>query len=107
MRVSTSIPYPASTTSVFAAETNEFMHAVEKVMAQVRKGREIAEIEKLRAIGQRNRVENEREDRERKKASLHYHLKDRQMHLDRYQAQYRSLLGVVSAQRVRMDKLQK
>lgn len=76
-------------------------------MTQVRKGSEVAEIEKLKAIGQRNRVENEREDRDRKKASLQSHLKDRQMYLDRYNTQYRSLLGAVSAQRVRMEKLQK
>ena len=80
---------------------------MQKVMIQVQKVSKIAEMAKLRAIGMRNKVEIEREDREIKKAELNFLLKERQTELRRHQEQHKRLLAAQSAFKEKMDMFQK
>ncbi|RHZ16424.1 hypothetical protein DYB26_003704, partial [Aphanomyces astaci] len=65
------------------------------------------EIEKLKAIGQRNRVDNEVENRNRQKLMLEVLIKEKQTELERYVycQQYTSLTKIEDEQQQLMDKL--
>ena len=93
--------------SNFISKTADFKDAMQKVMIQVQKVSKIAEMAKLRAIGMRNKVEIEREDREIKKAELNFLLKERQTELRRHQEQHKRLLAAQSALKEKMDMFQK
>ncbi|KAH9056057.1 hypothetical protein Ae201684P_021796 [Aphanomyces euteiches] len=63
------------------------------------------EIEKLKAIGQRNRVDNEVENRNRQKLMLEVLIKEKQTELERYCQQYASLTKIEDEQQQLIDKL--
>ncbi|CAD8091060.1 unnamed protein product [Paramecium primaurelia] len=63
------------------------------------------EIEKLRAIGERNKVETEQENRKKKLMELSNILNERKAELDRYQIELDSLQKVEQDQRILIEKL--
>ena len=63
------------------------------------------EQEKLKAIGQRNRVTAEAETRETMKKSMQALINEKQAELERYSKQYQSLMRVEAEQRALIDKL--
>ena len=65
------------------------------------------EIEKLRAIGQRNRKETEAETRKRKQQELQFLIQQKQSELQRLHDQYESLLKIEQEQKVLTEKLSK
>lgn len=65
------------------------------------------EIEKLRAIGQRNRKETEAETRKRKQQELQFLIQQKQSELQRLHDQYDSLLKIEQEQKVLTEKLSK
>jgi intraflagellar transport protein 20 len=65
------------------------------------------EVEKLRAIGQRNRKDTETETRKRRQQELQFTISQKQSELQRLHDQYESLLKVEQEQKVLTEKLNK
>jgi len=65
------------------------------------------EMEKLRAIGQRNRKDTEAETRKRRQQEMHVLLAQKQGELQRLHDQYESLVKVEQEQKLLMEKLSK
>ncbi|KRX07369.1 hypothetical protein PPERSA_06984 [Pseudocohnilembus persalinus] len=63
------------------------------------------EEEKLRAIGERNKVETEAENRKKKMLELNNYLNEKKTELERYKVEYQSLQKVVEDQKKLIDKL--
>ncbi|KAM3142966.1 hypothetical protein pb186bvf_005029 [Paramecium bursaria] len=63
------------------------------------------ELEKLRAIGERNKVETEQENRKKKLMELSNVLNEKRAELDRYQIELDSLQKVEQDQRILIEKL--
>ena len=64
------------------------------------------EVEKMKAIGQRNRLESEEEDRERQRVGHENIIREKRVMLERYQTQYASLKQVEACQIKELDMLQ-
>ena len=64
------------------------------------------EKDKLRAIGQRNKVDSEVEDRQRQRISLQGQINEKRGELERYDVQLNSLQKVQADQLVMIEKLQ-
>mmetsp|Transcript_25107 Transcript_25107/g.32437 ORF Transcript_25107/g.32437 Transcript_25107/m.32437 type:complete len:131 (-) Transcript_25107:175-567(-) len=78
------------------------VHTLVEVLDQQSKRIEHA---KLKAIGQRNKVESERENRERQRIALNALIAEKKAELDRYTLQYQSLKGVEAEQLALIEKL--
>eukprot|EP01017_Pseudomicrothorax_dubius_P040728 TRINITY_DN6417_c0_g1_i8.p1 TRINITY_DN6417_c0_g1~~TRINITY_DN6417_c0_g1_i8.p1 ORF type:complete len:130 (-),score=47.18 TRINITY_DN6417_c0_g1_i8:137-526(-) len=63
------------------------------------------EIEKLRALGERNKVESEAENRKKKVIELNNLLAERKNELERYTLEYESLVKVEAEQKNLISKL--
>eukprot|EP00619_Florenciella_sp_RCC1007_P014015 CAMPEP_0205906010 /NCGR_PEP_ID=MMETSP1325-20131115/1689_1 /ASSEMBLY_ACC=CAM_ASM_000708 /TAXON_ID=236786 /ORGANISM="Florenciella sp., Strain RCC1007" /LENGTH=133 /DNA_ID=CAMNT_0053271977 /DNA_START=71 /DNA_END=472 /DNA_ORIENTATION=+ len=74
---------------------------VEVLDAQAKK----IELEKLKAIGQRNMVESETENRARRQLALQSQINEKMAELDRYAKQYQSLARVEAEQLALIEKL--
>lgn len=89
----------------FATKLEEF-HAIIKGVLEVMEGQaRRIEREKLKAIGQRNRVDSEVENRNRQKQMLELLIKEKKTELERYNLQYQSLAKIADEQQLLMDKL--
>ncbi|ETI36814.1 hypothetical protein F441_16937 [Phytophthora nicotianae CJ01A1] len=89
----------------FATKLEEF-HAIVKGVLEVMEGQaKRIEREKLKAIGQRNRVDSEVENRNRQKQMLELLIKEKKTELERYNLQYQSLTKIADEQQLLMDKL--
>ncbi|KAG5498696.1 hypothetical protein JKF63_02983 [Porcisia hertigi] len=77
---------------------DEFRTLVQRTMAIVQSLGEAIEAEKLNAIGFRNIVESEAEERFRAVQEAQVRLREKQMELDRYVAEYDSLKRVEQEQ---------
>ena len=66
----------------------------------------IIEHEKVKAIGQRNRLENEADFQEKYREELNNLIKQKQAELKRYEAQYTSLTKVEGEQSLQIEMLQ-
>ncbi len=62
------------------------------------------EDEKLRAVGIRNRIENEEENRKRKQQELEIQINEKKVELERLHSQSESLLKVETEQRLFIEK---
>ncbi|KAF1772199.1 Intraflagellar transport protein 20 [Phytophthora cactorum] len=89
----------------FGTELEEF-HAIVKGVLEVMEGQaKRIEREKLKAIGQRNRVDSEVENRNRQKQMLELLIKEKKTELERYNLQFQSLTKIADEQQLLMDKL--
>ncbi|GET90802.1 intraflagellar transport (IFT) protein, putative [Leishmania tarentolae] len=75
----------------YVEKMDEFRALVQRTMAIVERLGEAIEAEKLKAIGFRNIVESEAEERFRALQEAQIRLREKQMELDRYVAEYESL----------------
>ncbi|KAJ0410687.1 hypothetical protein ATCC90586_008272 [Pythium insidiosum] len=86
-------------------ELEEF-HEIVKGVLEVMEGQaRRIEREKLKAIGQRNKVDTEIENRNRQKQMLELQIKEKQTELERYNLQYQSLSKIADEQQLLIDKL--
>ncbi|KAK1935124.1 Intraflagellar transport protein 20 [Phytophthora citrophthora] len=89
----------------FATKLEEF-HDIVKGVLEVMEGQaKRIEREKLKAIGQRNRVDSEVENRNRQKQMLELLIKEKKTELERYNLQFQSLTKIADEQQLLMDKL--
>ncbi|KAL3666040.1 hypothetical protein V7S43_008833 [Phytophthora oleae] len=89
----------------FATKLKEF-HDIVKGVLEVMEGQaKRIEREKLKAIGQRNRVDSEVENRNRQKQMLELLIKEKKTELERYNLQFQSLTKIADEQQLLMDKL--
>ena len=63
------------------------------------------EAQKLRAVGVKNQVDGEKENRIKKQQELHTLIGERMAELERYTYQYESLVKVEAEQKQKIDKL--
>ena len=78
------------------------MHVLVEVLdAQAKK----IEFEKLKAIGQRNAVESEIENRENKKKAMKAQINEKLSELERFNKQYQSLQQIESEQNALIERL--
>ena len=78
------------------------MHVLVEVLdAQAKK----IEFEKLKAIGQRNAVESEIENREHKKKAMQAQINEKLSELERFNKQYQSLQQIESEQNALIERL--
>lgn len=78
----------------YLGKMDEFKQMVNQTMGIVKKLGDAIEEEKLKAIGARNVVESEGEERFRAVQEAQLRLREKQMELDRYVAEYDSLKKV-------------
>jgi intraflagellar transport protein 20 len=102
--------YEASTkmvnsTKEYMAKMESFKNVVGQTMAMVQQLGAAIEREKLRAIGARNACESEAEARRRAVHESALRVKEKQSELDRYIAEYNSLLKVETEQRHVIERL--
>ncbi|TMW66189.1 hypothetical protein Poli38472_003954 [Pythium oligandrum] len=89
----------------FATKLDEF-HEIIKGVLEVMEGQaKRIEREKLKAIGQRNKVDSEIENRNRQKQMLELLIKEKQTELERYNLQFQSLSKIADEQQLVIDKL--
>ena len=81
--------------------SNDVHVLVEVLDAQAKK----IEFEKLKAIGQRNAVESEVENRENKKKALQAQINEKLSELERFNKQYQSLQQIESEQNALIERL--
>ncbi|TYZ67364.1 hypothetical protein PybrP1_010467 [[Pythium] brassicae (nom. inval.)] len=89
----------------FATKLEEFHEIVKGVLEVLEGQAKRIEREKLKAIGQRNRVDSEVENRNRQKQLLESLIKEKQTELERYHLQYQSLTKIADEQQALIDKL--
>eukprot|EP00903_Cladosiphon_okamuranus_P017144 g15789.t1 len=89
----------------FVDKMREFNTSVHGIVEVLHENAARIDKEKLRAIGQRNKVEGEVEYRMRQKAALQTMLKEKMLELDRQNLQYQSLLRIESEQLALVDRL--
>ena len=89
----------------FVNKIDEFKTTVHSLVEVLGGHAEKIERQKLRAIGQRNRVEGEQENRARQRRLLQALLAEQEAALERYGAQYGSLQKVEQDQRAMIEKL--
>ncbi|DBA03608.1 TPA: hypothetical protein N0F65_006787 [Lagenidium giganteum] len=89
----------------FATKIEEF-HEIVKGVLEVMEGQaKRIEREKLKAIGQRNKVDSEVENRNRQKQMLELLIREKQTELERYNVQFQSLTKIADEQQLLIDKL--
>ncbi|CAN0416412.1 unnamed protein product [Pylaiella littoralis] len=89
----------------FVDKIREFNTSVHTIVEVLHENAARIDKEKLRAIGQRNKVEGELEYRLRQKAALQTMLKEKMLELDRQNLQYKSLLRIESEQLALIERL--
>merc|ERR1712094_31364 len=91
--------------NVFVTKIQDFNSTVHTLVEVLDAHSEKIDTEKLKAIGQRNRVTAEAETRETMKKSMQALINEKQAELERYSKQYQSLMRVEAEQRAHIDKL--
>lgn len=89
----------------YTGKMDEFKQMVTQTMDIVSKLGDAIEDEKLKAIGARNVVESEAEERFRADQEAQLRLREKQMELDRYVAEYDSLRKVEQEQQQTFQRL--
>uniref|UniRef100_K3XDM9 Intraflagellar transport protein 20 n=1 Tax=Globisporangium ultimum (strain ATCC 200006 / CBS 805.95 / DAOM BR144) TaxID=431595 RepID=K3XDM9_GLOUD len=89
----------------FATKLEEFHDIIKGVLEVLEGQAKRIEREKLKAIGQRNRVDSEVENRNRQKQMLESLIKEKQTELERYDLQHQSLTKIADEQQALIDKL--
>ena len=91
---------------LFVQQISEFKTKVTDLVATLSKQGARIEKEKLRAIGQRNKLDGEVEDMQRQQIALHGAVAEKRAKLERYQLQHQSLEKVEAEQLAMIEKLQ-
>lgn len=86
-------------------EIEEFSNIVQEVGGILQEQAKKIEVEKLRAIGQRHRVEGERENRLRRKQALQTMINEKTLELERYVQQFESLSKIEGEQLALIERL--
>jgi len=89
----------------FVSKIQDFSGTVHVLVEVLGAQAEKIEREKLRAIGQRNMVESEVENRESKKRALQAQINEKMAELERYNKQYNSLVNLEAEQLALIEKL--
>ncbi|ESL06132.1 intraflagellar transport (IFT) protein [Trypanosoma rangeli SC58] len=89
----------------FTGHMDDFRNVVNQTMSIVEQLGKAIEHEKLRAIGSRNIVESEAEERFRTVQEAQVRLREKQTELDRYIAEYDSLRKVEQEQELIIQRL--
>eukprot|EP00992_Anisonema_acinus_P010652 TRINITY_DN6743_c0_g1_i3.p1 TRINITY_DN6743_c0_g1~~TRINITY_DN6743_c0_g1_i3.p1 ORF type:complete len:145 (+),score=48.10 TRINITY_DN6743_c0_g1_i3:49-435(+) len=89
----------------FNQKLQQFKDMIQNHMSVVQAQGQKIENEKLRAIGMRNKVDGESDVRKRKQRELQQLIKEKQIELDRYTAEYNSLIKVEAEQKSTTEKL--
>lgn len=89
----------------YIARMEEFRNMVTQTMTIVQSLGTAIEQEKLRAIGNRNIVESEAEERARMVQEAEVRLREKRIELDRYKAEYESLKKVEQYQQQMFQRL--
>lgn len=89
----------------FVSKIGEFSETVQGVVEGLTAQAQVIETEKLKAIGQRNLVESERDTRRRKQRELQGHIDEKNAELARLNAQHDSLLRIEQEQLELIKKL--
>ncbi|RNF12255.1 intraflagellar transport (IFT) protein [Trypanosoma rangeli] len=89
----------------FTSHMDDFRNVVNQTMSIVEQLGKAIEHEKLRAIGSRNIVESEAEERARTVQEAQVRLREKQTELDRYIAEYDSLRKVEQEQQLIIQRL--
>eukprot|EP00796_Vickermania_ingenoplastis_P005949 gene5949-4258_t len=89
----------------YIARMEEFRNMVSQAMTIVQSLGKAIEQEKLRAIGNRNIVESEAEERARMVQEAEVRLREKRIELDRYKAEYDSLKKVEQFQQQTFQRL--
>lgn len=89
----------------YVAKMGEFRNIATQTMSIVKRLGEAIEHEKMKAIGARNVVESEAEERFRALHEAQVRLREKQMELDRYVAEYESLKKVEEEQQLTFQAL--
>ena len=87
------------------AENQEFSTLITGIVEVLDSNAQRIETAKLKAIGMRNRVLSERENRDQHRRALQAMIAEKTAELERYQTQHNSLLQVEAEQRGLVDKL--
>ncbi|GMH61595.1 hypothetical protein TL16_g08070 [Triparma laevis f. inornata] len=91
---------------LFVQQIGDFKTKVTDLVATLSKQGERIEKEKLRAIGQRNKVDGEVEDMQRQQIALQGAVAEKRAELERFQLQNQSLEKVEAEQVAMIEKLQ-
>ena len=86
-------------------EIQSFSDTVNTLVGVLSKQADLIEREKLKAIGQRNLVEHERDVRKRKQQELRSIIAEKRAELERCRLQYECLLRVEAEQKELIEKL--
>nr|CCA24765.1 Intraflagellar Transport Protein 20 putative [Albugo laibachii Nc14] len=89
----------------FVTKVDEFHEIIKGVLQVLEAQEQRIEREKLKAIGERNKVESELENRNRQKGIMLVLIKEKETELERYNLQYESLFKVLEEQQALMEKL--
>eukprot|EP01006_Ploeotia_vitrea_P002431 TRINITY_DN107506_c0_g1_i1.p1 TRINITY_DN107506_c0_g1~~TRINITY_DN107506_c0_g1_i1.p1 ORF type:complete len:128 (+),score=9.32 TRINITY_DN107506_c0_g1_i1:34-417(+) len=89
----------------FIEKLHTFRETISNHMSVVQAAGQKIENEKLRAIGMRNKVDGEAEARKRRQRELQQHIKEKQIELDRYVAEWTSLTKVEQEQKALIEQL--
>ena len=93
------------TCNSFVSKLSEFTGTIQTLVDVLDTHAAKIEDEKLRAIGQRNRVESEPENRKRKQRQLLALIQEHQAELERTNAQYDSLVKLEAEQKALIERL--
>ncbi|KAK7238343.1 opsin transporter [Aureococcus anophagefferens] len=89
----------------FPTENQEFSQLITGIVEVLDSNAQRIENAKLKAIGMRNRVLSERENRDQHRRALQAMIAEKTAELERYQTQHQSLSQVEAEQRALVDKL--
>ena len=89
----------------YVLKMDEFKAVVSQTMSIVQQLGVAIEKEKLRAIGSRNIVESEAEQRKKALRDAEFRVREKQLELDRYSAEYAALQKVEQEQKQTIQRL--
>ncbi|EKX48508.1 hypothetical protein GUITHDRAFT_86008 [Guillardia theta CCMP2712] len=89
----------------FTSKMGQFQDTVQKLVEGMNRHASRIESAKLKALGQRNRVESEKESRKIRAAELQSQINEKRAQLERLQQQLASLQKVDKEQRAIIEKL--
>eukprot|EP00163_Fabomonas_tropica_P021352 TRINITY_DN3739_c0_g1_i2.p1 TRINITY_DN3739_c0_g1~~TRINITY_DN3739_c0_g1_i2.p1 ORF type:complete len:129 (-),score=37.84 TRINITY_DN3739_c0_g1_i2:167-553(-) len=89
----------------FVAQLSQFNDMVKGLTQHLTDSAKLLDKEKLKAIGQRNKADNEQEQIKRQQQELYALINEKAAELERYKAQYESLVKVEAEQKAMIERL--
>eukprot|EP01138_Halocafeteria_seosinensis_P008729 gb/GECG01008922.1/.p1 GENE.gb/GECG01008922.1/~~gb/GECG01008922.1/.p1 ORF type:complete len:130 (+),score=29.89 gb/GECG01008922.1/:1-390(+) len=90
----------------FVSKISEFSEGVSTVLEVLNAQAEQIERAKLKAVGARNMVESEQDNRKRRRKELQAQIEEKRQEYERLQAEYDSLVRVEQEQREMIEQLE-